>query len=64
MDRFIGGWYTFITGNGINFVPSTDFYNNILLNKINYCNTCYILSKKEIINTCKVYCIECQRRYM
>lgn len=61
MEKFIGGWYTFITGNGIYFIPSAGFYKKLLLNKINYCQNCSSLSKKNIINTCKVYCFACKQ---
>lgn len=63
MDKILHGWYTFVTGTGIDFIPSSNFYQKLITNKINYCNICYILSKKNIEKNSNIYCLECKKHY-
>lgn len=63
MDKILHGWYTFISGSGINFMPYSSVYNQALFNNINSCNICYNLSKKEIVDKCKIFCFDCKKIY-
>lgn len=62
MNNILHGWYTFISGSGLNFVPYSKFYETLLYEgyRLNTCETCFKLSQLDQNNN--IACIFCSKK--